>query len=402
MPELNTPQRSDDAKYRRALSIIALAFIASALPALSTAQTTPSNVPNGIPTNVLKNGGPAATAAANAAAARPARPVTLIAPRVEDWPEQIDAQGHVMPWQETRVGTEIGGLRLLSLLANVGDMVKKGQVLARLNPTTVEIDLETANAQLMEAQAALAQAQATLERGKRLAPSGGVSQQELMLYETQKHTAEARLNAARAQVKTQQLRLDSATVVAPDDGIISSRSVSEGAIVQAGSELFRLIRQGRLEWRAEVSGEMLIKLAIGQEVTINSPLGAEVKGRVRQIAPTIDLATRNGLIYVDLPPDTNFKAGLFVSGTLTMNKRKALVLPASAVRRNGSGYQVVQLGADNKAEAIDVEVGRSKDDRLEITSGLSERAQVVARNVDSIKAGDPLVVQGSGDDRSGG
>lgn len=400
MSELKSPRRSGNIPYRNALSIASLAFMVSAttLPALSVAQ---SNAPSGTPTNVLKNGGAAAAGTANAPAVRPARTVTLVAAKLEDWPEQIEAQGHVMPWQETRVGTEIGGLRLLSLLVNVGDVVKKGQVLARLNPTTVEIDLETANAQLMEAQAALAQAQATLERGKRLAPSGGVSQQELMLYETQKHTAEARLNAARAQVKTQQLRLDSATVVAPDDGIISSRSVSEGAIVQAGSELFRLIRQSRLEWRAEVSGEMLIKLAVGQEVTIKSPLGAEVKGRVRQIAPTIDLTTRNGLIYVDLPPDTNFKAGLYVSGTLTMNKRKALVLPASAVRRNGSAYQVVQVSADNKAETVDVEVGRSKDDRLEITSGLRERAQVVARNVDLIKTGDPLVVQESGDDRSG-
>ncbi len=325
--------------------------------------------------------------------ARPVHPVSLVTPKTEMWPDPIEAHGNIMPWQEARVGTEIGGLRLVSVLANVGDLVKKGQVLARLNPATLEAELESANAQLMEAQGVLTQATATLDRAKRLAPSGGVSQQDLTLYETQKQTAAARLNAARAQVKTQQLRLESATLVAPDDGVISSRSVVEGAIVQAGSELFRLIRQGRLEWRAEVKGETLLRLAAGQEVTVKSPLGPDVKGRVRQVSPTIDLATRMGLAYVDLPADTDLKAGLNVSGTLVMGKRKALVLPSSAVLHVGSGYRVFKVGADGKAEAIEVQVGRVRDNEEEITSGLDSHAQVIAKASELLKTGDPVNVQ---------
>ncbi len=325
--------------------------------------------------------------------ARPVRSVSLVTPRIELWPDSIEAQGNVMPWQETRVGTEIGGLRVLSVLANVGDIVKKGQVLARLNPAPAEAELEAANAQLMEVQGVLAQAVATLERAKRLAPSGGVSQQEMTLYETQKQTAAARLNAARAQVKTQQLRLDSTTLEAPDDGVISARSVAEGAIVQAGSELFRLIRQGRLEWRAEVNGEMLLRLSPGQDVMVKSPLGSEVKGRVRQISPTVDLTTRNGLVYVDLPANTNLKAGLHVSGTLAMNKRKALILPSSAVQHDGAERRVFKVGADSKLEAVDVQVGRVKDNQDEITSGLDDRAQVIAKIGPSMKTGELVKVQ---------
>jgi len=127
-------------------------------------------------------------------------------------------------------------------------------------------------------------------------------------------------------------------------------------------------------------------------VTIKSPLGADVKGHVRQISPTIDLTTRNGLIYVDLPADTNFKAGLYVSGTLAMSKRKALVLPASAMRRNGNGYQVFQLDGDSTVEAVDVEIGRTRNDRMEIVSGLNERTQVVAKNIESLKTGDTVSV----------
>lgn len=315
-----------------------------------------------------------------------AAPVALVKPKVEHWPDQIEATGYIMPWQESHIGTEVGGLRLVSVLVNVGDVVKKGQVLARLNPSTVETELEAANAQLAEAKAALAQAEATLERANRLAPSGGVSRQELTLYETQKFTAEARLQAAQAQVKKQRLKLDFATLVAPDDGVISSRSAAEGAIVHAGSELFRLIRQGRLEWRAEVEGETLLRLSPGQEVTVKSPLGPEVKGRVRQVSPTIDLTTRNGLAYVDLPAEANLKAGLRVSGTLTMGRRKVLVLPAAAVLRQEGGARVFKVTPDGRIQAVEVKTGRERDGWVEITAGVDEQSQVVGNDVDLLKA----------------
>ena len=313
--------------------------------------------------------------------------MTLVKPKSALWPEQIEASGSIMPWQETHIGSEAGGLRLASVLISVGDSVTKGQVLARLDTATVETDLDAANAQLMEAEGTLAQAVATLDRANRLAPSGGLSRQELTLYETQKNTAEARVNAARAQVKRQQLRLKFATIVAPDDGVISASSASEGAIVQAGSELFRLIRQGRLEWRAEVKGETLLKLAIGQEVIVNSPLGTEVKGRVRRLSPTIDVTSGNGLVYVDLPTGTNLKAGLSVSGSISMGKRKALFLPSQAVIRDDSRTRVFKVGAESKIVAVDVKTGRTKGDAIEIVGGLDERSEVVGGDISHLTVG---------------
>ena len=326
-------------------------------------------------------------AASPAPAPAPATPVTLVKPRTALWPDQIEASGSIMPWQETMIGGEVGGLRLESVLISVGDTVKKGQVLARLDTAAVEADLDAANAQLMEAEGTLAQAVATLDRANRLAPSGGLSRQELTLYETQKNTAEARVNAARAQVKRQQLRLRFATIVAPDDGVISASSASEGAIVQSGNELFRLIRQGRLEWRAEVKGETLLRLAVGQQVIVNSPLGAEVKGRVRRLSPTIDVTTGNGLVYVDLPAETNLKAGLTVSGSISMNKRKALFLPSSAVVLGENQARVFKIGPENKLVAVSVSTGRTRGDAIEIVSGLDERSQVVGGDASRFQAG---------------
>ena len=353
--------------------------------------------------NAEPAGGDAAPATSQAAqavaqpsaAVPPPKPVPAVAvvhPRNESWPDLIEASGNVMPWQETSIGAEVGGLRLSKVLVTVGDTVKKGQPLARLDAATVETDLDAANAQLSEAQAALAQATATLERGRRLAASGGVSQQELTLFETQRRTAEARLSAAQAQVKRQQLRLDNTTLVAPDDGMISASSAAEGTIVSAGSELFRLIRQGRLEWRAEVKGETLLRLSPGQEVTVKSPLGPEVKGRVRQVSPTINVATGNGLAYVDLPAGTNLMAGLNVSGTISMGKRKALALPKSAVVRDpGSGSaRVLTVNDESRIDAVDIKTGRSKDGLVEIVAGLDERAQVVLKGQKGLAVGDAV------------
>lgn len=323
----------------------------------------------------------------------PIRSVPLVRSKTQLWQHQIEASGDILPWHESQISAEVGGLRLASVHVNLGDTVKKGQVLARLDAASVETDLDVANAHLAEAEAVRLQAVATLERANRLVPSGGVSRQELTLYETQKQTAKARVDAARAQVKRQQLRLEFATIVAPDDGVISSCSASEGAFVQAGSELFRLIRQGRLEWRAEVRGETLLSLFAGQDVTVKSPLGPEVIGRIRQVSPTIDVTTRNGLVYVDLPQGTNLKAGLNVSGTISMGKRKTLVLPSSAVLRKDGKDQVFKVDADSTIEAIDVKTGRVKDGWIEIIAGLDEHAEVVARELRLLKEGDPVKVQ---------
>jgi HlyD family secretion protein len=318
----------------------------------------------------------------------PPRQVAWCNPKVDAWPDAIPARGNVMPWQEMRIGAEIGGIRVSNVTAGVGDRVTKGQVLASLDAESIETDLESARAQLTEAEATRAQAIATLERAKRLAPSGGVSQQELMLYETQRQTAEAKVRVAKAQEKRQQLRLQNATIVAPDDGLISWSAATEGAIVHAGSELFRLIRQGRLEWRAEVKGEWMARLAKGQEVTIEGPGDAEVRGKVRLVSPTIDLTTRNGLAYVDLPADTALQSGLNVAGRIMVGKRKVLAVPASAILRRSGGVQVLVIDVDDKIKAVDVTLGQSRDDWVEVTGRIDKHSRLALKASEELAAGE--------------
>ncbi len=277
---------------------------------------------------------------APAAAAQPVMAVELVAPLREDWAERLAASGNVQAWQEAVVGAEVGGVRLLEVQVNVGDVVRKGQELARLDPATLQALGAQREAEVAQAEANLAKARADAERAEQLDQTGSISQQDIQQYRTAAATAAAQLKLARAQNEVAGLQLRYARVVAPDDGVISSRNATVGTVVAAGTELFRLIRGQRLEWRAEVPSEQLARLTRGMPVALRRPGGGTVSGRLRQLAPVVDLNTRNGLAYVDLPQGSGLTAGQFVEGDFELGQQPVLSVPESAlVLRDGDPVQ---------------------------------------------------------------
>ncbi len=331
---------------------------------------------------------PGSASGAAAQDPKPALAVSLISPTQQLWAQTLQASGNVLPWQESSIGTEVGGLRISQVLVNVGDRVRKGQVLARLNAASVQTERLAGAASVAEAEANLAQAQLNAERAARLSPTGALSKQEVVQYDTLRKTAEAKLKSAQAQLASQDLRLSYAALLAPDDGVISSRTAAEGAVVSAGSELFRLIRQGRLEWRAELKGEALLQLKPGQSVRVAHPLGRTLEGKVRQLSPTVDMTSRNGIAYVDLPADANLKAGMYVAGTFTLAQSPALSLPQSAlVSRDGYDY-ALKVNAKSRVEAVKVKTGRTVGVDVEIVEGLDAQDRVVAKGAGFLKSGD--------------
>jgi RND family efflux transporter MFP subunit len=332
---------------------------------------------------------PAASAAAKAALT-----VTVATPTPASWPQVVAANGSIFAWQEASVGAESPGWRLAEVRAQVGDVVKRGQVLAVFATEVAEADLAQLRAALAEAEALLAEATANANRARDLQPSGVLSAQQTQQLLTAERTAAARLEAQRAALAAQQIRLKQAQVLAPDSGIISARSATVGAVVQPGQELFRLIRQGRLEWRAEVAAADLVQIKPGQNVRV-SPVGAPAtSGRVRMVAPTVDAATRNGLVFVDLGT-SNAKAGMFARGEFEVGSGQALTLPQTAVlQRDGFSY-VFRVGADSKVQQLKVAVGRRVGERIEITGGLEPAARVVAQGAGFLGDGDLVrVVEG--------
>ncbi len=329
---------------------------------------------------------------APAAAPRPALTVTVATPLRATVATAVAANGNIAAWQEAIVGAEANGMRLADVLVNVGDVVRKGQVLARFDSAMAQADLAQSRATVAEAEANLAEAAANAQRARDLQPSGALSAQQVAQLLTAERTAQARLEAVKAAQQVQQLRLLHAEVLAPDSGVISARSATVGAVVPAGSELFRLIRQGRLEWRGEVAAAELAQIRRGQKVKVDAS-GAPVTGTVRQVAPTVDAATRNALVYVDLPDaGGRLKAGMFARGEFSTGSSTALTLPQSAVLlRDGFSY-VFTVGADGRVLQGKVATGRRSGDRIEIVQGLDEKARVVASGGGFLVDGDTVRV----------
>ncbi|HEX8609832.1 MAG TPA: efflux RND transporter periplasmic adaptor subunit [Telluria sp.] len=319
----------------------------------------------------------AAAPAAPAPTARSVMTVEVTTPRREVLPLSLSANGNIAAWQEASVGTEANGLRLEQVKVNVGDVVRRGQVLAVFASATVDAELAQRRAAAAEARAALAEAQANAQRAGQLQSSGVLSGQQIEQYLTAERTARARLEASTAAERTQQLRLAQARVLAPDDGVISARAATVGAVLPAGQELFRLIVRGRLEWRAEVAAAELERLKPGQPVRVTPAGGAPIAGKVRMLAPAVDPLTRNALVYVDLAPGGPARAGMFARGQFETGTAPALTLPHSALEvRDGFSY-VLRVGADSRVLRTRVGVGRRVGQRVEITGGIAPPARVV-------------------------
>jgi RND family efflux transporter MFP subunit len=334
-------------------------------------------------------------AAAAAAPARPALTVRVAAPVPAQWPITLAANGNIAAWQEASVGSESSGLRLAEVRVNVGDVVRRGQLLARFAPETVDADVAQAQAALAEARATAADAAGNAARARTLAQTGALSQQQITQYQTAEQTAKARVEAAQAVLAAQQLRGRHTLVAAPDDGVISSRTATVGSVVGAGTELFRLIRQGRLEWRAEVGSAELGRLAVGMPVRVTAPGGTDVTGKVRSIAPTVDPQTRNALVYVDLPKvqaQTGFKAGMFARGEFALGQSAALTLPQAAVVPRDGFNTVMLVQPDGHVQMRKVQVGRRVGAQIEILDPLPADARVVTEGAGFLNDGDLVQV----------
>jgi RND family efflux transporter MFP subunit len=329
-------------------------------------------------------------------AAQPALAVTVIQPQQAQLPIRIAANGNIAAWQEASVGTQANGLMLSEVRVNVGDRVRRGQVLAVFEAAPVAADYAHSRAALAEAEAALGEAAANGQRARDMQSSGALSAQQITQYLTAERVAQARLAAAQALAETQGLRLAQTRVLAPDDGVISARSATVGAVLPTGQELFRLIRRGRLEWRAEVPAPELVRLKPGQVATVTPVGGDPIRGTLRMVSPTVDTQTRNGLVYVDLPSGSSARAGMFARGDIAIGTGSpTLTLPQGAVLLREGFHYVLKVGLDSRVIQNKVKIGRRAGDRIEILAGVDAGSKVVAAGGAFLGDGD-LVQVGKG------
>jgi RND family efflux transporter MFP subunit len=332
---------------------------------------------------------------------KPALTVATTTPQKAKLPLVLAANGNITAWQEASVGAEVAGLRIAEVHVNVGDSVRQGDVLATFNADTVRADVAQARANVAQAEASAAEAQGNADRARRLQGTGALSMVEQQQLLTGEKTAQARVLAAQAALQAQEVRLAQTSLRAPDDGIISARNATVGAVVAAGAELFRLIRKGRLEWRAEVTSAEIGRLQPGTPARITAASGAELEGRVRMIGPTVDAQNRNALVYVDVKPvpgpaSGSARAGMFARGEFDLGAVDTVTVPqASVVVREGFSY-VFRVGADGRVAQVKIQPGRLAADRIEVVSGLPQDAVIVANGAGFLNDGDLVRVSNGG------
>ncbi len=280
-----------------------------------------------------------ATVAAAASAVPVSRPaLTVQTTSLQDakWERTLLANGSILPWQEAIISAQVQGLRISEVNVSIGDHVKRGDILVKLDNFSRSTDVET------------------------------------------ERTAQAR-------------------IIAPDDGVISSATANVGSMLQSGAEMFRLIRQGRLEWRAELTADELMLIRKGMSVSVTVGEGRTIKGTVRAISPSVNTQSRYGYALVTLPDSSGIIAGAYARGIFDISggKRSLQSLPQSAVMQRGSMTYVLVVDADNHVHERVVTVGQRVDDRIQIKQGLKANEPVVEGGGAFLTEGDVVrVVKG--------
>lgn len=304
--------------------------------------------------------------------------VSVVEPQYRQWPDTIEANGSTAAWQEAVIGAETGSLRITEVLADVGSKVKRGHLLARLDDATATADLRKQEAAVAQARANLEQAEDDLKRSRQAADSGALSAQKLDEYRITATVDRAALASAQAELENRRIALSQTRIVAVDDGIVSSRSALLGNVVSTGTELFRLIRQGRIEWQAEVDAQQLARIHAQQSARVTLPNGKVVDGTVRLVSPTLSTNTGRAIVYVALKGH-DAQPGMFASGDIELGNVKVLTLPEAALVPRDGRTDVYVLNRDGTTvERRTVVAGRQRDGRCEIVSGLTAGMRVVA------------------------
>ena len=312
---------------------------------------------------------------------KPALTVAVAPVTLQPLARTVEASGTVNAWEMVPVGAETGGLTAVAVYADEGSYVRQGQVLVKLNDAVLASQLRQQDAQVASAKATLAQAAANLRRARELREKGFLAQAALDARIAEQRTAEAGLAAAQAARAETATRRSQTEVRAPVSGLIVSRSVVKGKIVPAGEELFRLVRDGRLELSAQVPEQQISLIRPGMPATVTGE-GVTTSGVVRIVTPEIDPQTRVGLARISLAAGSGLRPGMFARAAIQVGAQPALTVPQAAVifRADKSGVYVVDRASHVRFRPV--RTGARVGDRVEALSGLV--------------AGERIVVQGAG------
>ena len=330
--------------------------------------------------------------------------VTVVVPALGNVTSTVSLTGQISAQNDMPIGVEGDGGRVAAVLVEPGDHVRRGQVLARLNPLTAQSQVEGAQAALDELRANAAAAQAEYARAEGARDS--FSAEEFERRRTAALTAQAKVKAAEAQLSEAHSRWQRTTVVAPSDGIVLTRAVEVGQIAMPGAApLFRLARGGEIEMRGQVAEQDMPRLKVGQAAVVRlDGVAQPFTGRVWQIGAIIDAVTRQGSVRISLPAaDQNLRPGAFARADIQAGATVGVILPQTAVLSDEQGNYALIVGADDKVERRGITVAGAHSEGLLVSSGLTGNERVVAIAGAFLRTGEQVqVAPGAVADGGGG
>lgn len=357
---------------------------------------------------------------------RPAITVTTAAKSVLN--DRVRASGLIAPLERVQLQPQVEGQAIDSINAEVGDYVEAGAVLARLSDAALKLQkgqleaslasaraqIAQADAQTIEAQSARDEARRQWERAQQLRAKGNASQAAADEAETASKTAEARvmvavqgLEAARAQlglVEAQladvDLKLQRTQITAPVAGKVVERNAEVGAIASAaGKPMFVLVRDGLLELTADIAEQDVPRLSTGMQAKFRAAGTDQIlTGTIRLIEPSIDLSTRLGRARITVDQSALIRTGMFLEAEILISTREVIAVPITALGNDDQGGFVMTVDKDGRVHRNQVRTGVRDGALVEITEGVNEGDQVVAKAASFVRDGDlvnPVVAETS-------
>lgn len=312
--------------------------------------------------------------------------VETVTPSQDSIGNNLRADGTISPKDTANVSAKVNGVAIEQVLVEEGQQVKAGQVLAVFDSDAAEQQILQAEAEVAEAEATLANASADAARVLPLIDIDAISRQEADRYRTAELQARAALQASKARLSNQKLNLNNSQVIAPVSGIISKK-MAEVGMVSAGEPLFTIIKNGILEWQADIDPKLIGEVTVGTPVRVSLPNNQSVMGQVSRIAPTAD-NNRQITIYASLNKDPAARSGMYQTGEFLLGSASAQTIPNAAIVSN-DGYDYVMLVTDIKTQEGKT-LGRIRQQRVTLGERLGDKAAVT----EPLPADSRLVKQG--------
>ncbi|MFZ6741986.1 efflux RND transporter periplasmic adaptor subunit [Undibacterium sp. JH2W] len=298
--------------------------------------------------------------------------------------------GSIQPERKADLRAEVGAV-VLQVLKENGDVVKRGDVLVKLDETSIRDNLSSAEDNARASALALDQADRALQRLKTLRASGMTSMQALDDAEVRRNSAQSELSASKARAVVARQQLQRTVVRAPFDGVVSERKVSAGDTAAIGKELVKVIDPTSMRFAGRVSTDKIAMVKVGQPVgfRINGYAGQEFRGKVTRVDPAANDVTRQVEVLVAFADSNQPRvSGLYAEGNIEAATVSALTLPEAAVIKSGDKSYAWKV-AGKTLSRVDLQIGK-RDQRTgnyEIRSGLAAGDVVMRSPSSSFKDG---------------